>query len=313
MRGRRLHLRENKKLFKDISLFTEYKFGGLNFDALLNFCKKKGITLFDVKKTDEKTVYFSVKYRDNKKFFAIIKELCYNNITKVKDGGLFYPVLYLLRNFGLIIGAIVFVVTAVVSNDFIYAVDYNGGGESLKTEVSEYLESVGVKKFSRFSALDLGKLEDDVAAHNDGLSFVGMRKDGNVLKVRLEPALSERKVIKRRTELVSDTDGVIESIKVYGGTALLSAGDIVKKGDLIVGGYAVIKDATVPVEVLATVSVIVTEEYTFVSSSDNDEERAEAMAGEKINGAEIVSVTTEKDMSDVEYVYKVKISYRHVI
>lgn len=313
MRWGRGGLRKNKDFFKNLSLFTEYVYDGRNIDPLINYCKKKGVAFFNVRRTGEKTVRFSVKYRDNKKFFAITKELCYNNITKVKDKGVFYPVLYLFRNFGLLIGVFFFVLIAIISNDFIYSVEYSGSGEGLKTEVSEYLSSVGVKKFSRFSSVNLEKLEDDLVANIDGVSFVGIRKEGNVLKIRLEPSNSQRDLVERRAELISDVDGVIESVKVYSGTALLSAGDTVKKGDLIVGGYAVIKEVSVPVDVLATVSIIVTEEFTFYSPNDDDEDRAEVLAGERAGGAEIVALYTEKRVSGEEYVYTVKISFRHVI
>ena len=313
MRGGRCCLRQNKNFFAGLDLYTDYRFDGRNIDPLINYCKKKGLALFNVRKAGEKIVRFSVKYRDNKKFFAIIKEVCYNNITKEKDRGLFYPFLYLLRNFGLLIGAVIFVVAAAISNDFICSIEYSGSGEALKARVSEYLLSVGVGKFSRFSSFDLSKLEDDTVAANPEVSFVSIKKEGNVLKIRLESAVSERNVIKRRAALYSDADGVIEYIRVYGGTAVVSAGDRVKKGDLIVGGYAVIKETVVPAEVLATVSVIITEEFTYISPSDNDGERAEILAAEKAGGAEIVATETEKSFSDGEYVYKVKISFRHVI
>ncbi|MBO4594264.1 MAG: sporulation protein YqfD [Clostridia bacterium] len=306
-------MRQDKDFFAGLGLYTDYRYNGRNIDPLVNYCGKKGLALFNVRKTGEKVVCFSIKYRDNKKFFAITKELCYNNITKEKDRGLFYPFLYLLKNFGILIGAIVFILTTIVSNDFIYSIEYSGSGEALKTGISEYLSSVGVEKFTRFSSFDFEKLEDEIVAANPEVSFAGIKKEGNVLKIRLESAVSERNIIKRRSALYSDADGVIEYVKVYGGTAVLGAGDRVKKGDLIVGGYALIKETVVPIEVLATVSVIVTEEFIYVSPFDNDGERAEILAGEKAGGAEIVATETEKSFSDGEYIYKVKISFRHVI
>ena len=57
---------------------TTYKITGLNLDRLIDFAKKRGITLYNAKKFGNKRLIVSVSLKESKKFFAITKELCYN-------------------------------------------------------------------------------------------------------------------------------------------------------------------------------------------------------------------------------------------
>ena len=51
---------------------------GLNQERLLESLKKRGVSMFDVKKTSPRTMYISVNLKESENFFAITKELCYN-------------------------------------------------------------------------------------------------------------------------------------------------------------------------------------------------------------------------------------------
>ena len=113
-------------------------------------------------------------------------------------------------------------------------------------------------------------------------------------------------------ELLSDEDGVVESVKVYRGTAVVSVGDAVKKGDLLVGGYAVIKEQTVKVNLLATVTIIVEREFVYTSNSDGEEETALLFAEQQVD-KEIVSGSTEKQFDGSKYVYKTTLKIRRVL
>jgi hypothetical protein len=152
-----------------------------------------------------------------------------------------------------------------------------------------------------------------VLKNNEHLSFVSAKKKGNRLEINL--VLSKEKVPTLNGnvyELVADVDGVIEKIKVYRGTALFSVGDAVKSGDLLVGGYALIKEQTVKVNLLATVSVITEKEFYYQSSKPNQESVAEALAEQQLFEKEIISSQTTAEEVNGEYVYKTIIKYRRV-
>ncbi|MBQ3219593.1 MAG: sporulation protein YqfD [Clostridia bacterium] len=291
---------------------STYLIKGLNLDRFINIVQKKGISLYDVKKIGVKRMLITVNFYDCEKFFAIAKDLCYN-IKKIRDKGIGYPVFYLLRNFGLIFGAIIFIATAIFFNDIIFELSFSGSGKIYSREVKQYLQSVGVTEYKRFSKVDLNLLGDDILKSNSHLSFATCKKNGNRLEIEL--VLSKDKVETLNGNLYalySDVDGVVESVKVYRGTALVVKGDVVKKGDLLVGGYAVIKEQTIKMNVLATVSVIMEKEFIYLSDKDNEEDKARLFAEEEID-KEIVSGKTIKSFENNKYVYKTTLKIRRVL
>ena len=314
MRGGLGGLRKNKINRKKLNIFVVYRVTGLNLDNFINSVKNKGITLYEMRKTGVKTLTVWVNYADSEKFFAISRDLCYN-VKRVGEKGRFRFALKLFRNLGLVIGAAIFVLLSLISDDLILSVDYYGSGKAVSREIDGFLQSRGITRFSRFSDIDLPSLSDEILKVSDKISFAECVKSGNRLKVNL--ALSNQPVKTLdcdKESLVSDVDGEIEYIKVYRGTALKKAGDKVSAGETICGGFAVIKDTEVKVGVIATAAIKVNYFYEYESENDCDEDRAELFALISFGDGEVLSSDTEKIVSESgKYVYKIKIVYRRIL
>ena len=306
-------MRQNKIGGKNLGFYTTYKITGLNLDNLVNILKNKGINLRDIVKAGRKTLIVSVSLSDTEKFFAITRDMCYN-IKKVGERGKYRFALKLTRNLGFVIGAVIFAVFSAFLNDFVFSIDYVGSGSVYAREISAFLDSENVKPFSRFSAIDLPALSDKILEKSDKISFAECNKVGNRLKINL--VLSEKPtktLVGNKETLVSDIDGEIEYIKVYRGTALKSVGDKVRAGDAVIGGYAVIKDITVKVGIIATVAVKGEFIYVYESEQDGDENSAAIFAEETLGDREIISLETVKTVRENNiYEYKVKIVYRKI-
>lgn len=307
-------MRKNKINRKKLNLFAVYKVTGLNLDNLVNILKNKGVTLYDLKKKDGRTLIVSVNYTDSEKFFAITRDLCYN-VKRIGEKGRFRFALKLFRNLGLVIGAVIFTVLSVLFDDVILSVDYYGSGKAVSREINDYLISRGVTEFSRFSDIDLPALSDEILKVSDKISFAECVKCGNRLKINLALSVSPVKTLDCDKEsLVSDVDGEIEYVKVYRGTALKRAGDKVKAGEEICGGFAVVKDTEVKVGVIATAAVKAEYFYEYESEKDGDEGLAEIFALIAFGDGEALSTETEKSVSDSgTYIYKIKIVYRRIL
>ena len=100
---------------------------------------------------------------------------------------------------------------------------------------------------------------------------------------------------------------MVDKIYLYSGTALVKEGDLVKKGDLLVGGYAIIKERKVEVPVRAVITIRVEREYAYVFSSENKENALLFALNERENG-EIIDIKEEKIKE--KYYYKVKVEYK---
>lgn len=308
-------MRENngnsKKL--DELTFTRYEVEGLNQSALLNTLVKRGVSVKKVKKLGAKKMRLSISSSENEKFFAITQELCYN-IKKTGEYGRIYPLVYLKRHVGALVGIILFIVSVIFANDIIFAFEFTGTGAVLENEVRAFLKEEGVSPFGRFSRTDCKKLSKNILRSNPKLSYAGVKRNG--LKLSFELALSDEPIKNEDTEitkLVSDTDGVVKEIKVYRGTAAVKVGDEVVAGDVLVDGYAIIKDVRVEVNVIATVTVEYYRTAEVVLYCDDGEEIAEAFASAEYEENEISSVSVKKDKKGEQYIYTVCLALKKVI
>lgn len=290
-----------------------YKINGLNLDRFINVAKKRGIQLFDIKKEGNKQLYVAVSYKDCQKFFAIAKELCYN-IKRIKYSGKGYPFFLLLNSIWSLVGALIFVLIAFLASDTVFSLSFSGSGSVYKEQVQSYLASHGVKPFVRFSSLDLEGLEDGILADNPHLSFVSVTKHGS--KLNLELILSTDNVEKLEgnvSRLIATENGQIEQIKVYRGTAQFSVGDYVKEGDVIIDGYAVIKEQVVETNVIAFVTLKASRTINYFSNDQNDEQNAKLFALAQMGEKQVVSVEVQKEKIDKTYIYNTTVYYRMVI
>ena len=307
-------LRENKSGGKNLKswYYERYKIEGLNLDRLINRFNKNGIDVYNVKKKS-RVVIFSINASESEKVFAICKELCYN-IIKVNNHGKLYPVVNLFRSVGVLLGLLAFTFLQVFFSDVCLSFEFSGNGNVYSREVTEYLISNGVKPMGRFSSFNMQTLEDRLLASSDKFSFVSCEKSGCRLKINLVLAEGKTGIMNSNvTALYSDVSGVVENIKVYRGTAEVEIGDQVNKGDLLVGGYALIKEEKVSVNVLAVITLKVPTEYMIILNEKGMQDRAVMLAEEEANGKEIVDYTVEEIPLEKGYQYNVTLFSKRII
>lgn len=313
MRKNKEHTKNLVKIQKFKGVKVVYSIKGRNLDRFINLLKNKGITLYDTKKIANNRLIATVSFNDSQKFFAIAKEMCYN-IKKVKEKGVGYPALMAVRSMGVIVGCCLFALCTLFLNDYIYKISFSGTGSICAREVREYLDSVGVSQFSKFSKIDTQKLEDDILANHKNLSFVSIQKQGNVLMIDLALSKEQTALLDSNIyALYSPVSGVVESIKVYRGTPQVQVGDTVDNGSLLVDGYMVIKEQTVKINVLASVSIIAEQQFIYIDQQDNAEQKALLLAEAHFCDKEVISWSVQKYAQGKEFTYQVSAKYRAVV
>lgn len=320
---------------------SRYSVEGLNQDRLINLMQRKGIALFDLKKDSPSLMTFRISVKQDKKFFAILEDLCYNKNVSVKkrvflranrDDGVIktkadcgYTVkktgvygkargLYFLKlNFGLVLGALLFIAVCVYNADIIRKIEFRGSGSILDKEICTYLDDSGVTINGRFSDVNLAKLSDDVLASNPLLSFAECYKRGNSLIIDVALAKDKVNVLDGNvSSLYSDVDGVVEQIKVYRGTALVGVGDRVQRGTLLVDGFATVKEQVLKTNVIAGVVIRVAQNYEYRFDRDDQDVIALLNAKAEFDG-ETVRESIKKQKSGEEYIYSVTLEYLRVV
>lgn len=300
----------NDKLKK--GLFSRYEVVGLNQSVLLNSLAKNGIKIERIKKVDSSKMTLDINCSQNKKFFAITKELCYN-IKKVKDGGFFYPLVCLSRRLGVLFGTIAFLTIVLLSNDVIFGLEFSGSGAVFERRAREVLRTYGVCEFSRFSAVDFNQAAKGLLKSDDKFSFVSVKRKGSRIAIELVASTQPIKTVEENSDgLTADVDGVVKEVKVYRGTAIVKEGDSIKKGDLLVGGFVVVKDVVTPIGAIARVVVEYEREIKVILYCDDGEEIAETFARAEFEENSVSAAQVKKEKNGEQYIYTVTLNLRKV-
>ena len=241
-------------------LRIKFKVIGNRLDYLLALLHSRQIPVFHADRQSEDKLCITIDFCDRNKFFAICKNMCYNK-SIIGFYGLLSPLAYLMKNIGIYLGIIVFCITNTFLSDILLGVDCVGSGACFKSQTQIVAEMNGAIKYSKISSIDFKNLEKEILRTNPMLSFVSVKKQGNRLIINSILSDKQPDILSENTEsLVSEYYGVVESISILRGTALVKVGDTVEKGTELVGAYLTGKeDKTYPTYILARITIISTE------------------------------------------------------
>lgn len=162
-----------------------------------------------------------------------IKKLVNNFEYQMQENyNLFRGVNFLLNRLVLVVSIITAGIIFFISDMGIYDVKVQCDDASLTPAVYERLNQLGVKKFMWKNQLRHLDLAADLVGNFDNIAHANVRIAGNTLVVKLVAATNH--AYKQKTNFYAQYDAVIREVIAYSGTALVTAGDVVKKGDLLV-------------------------------------------------------------------------------
>lgn len=293
-------------------LSTTIVLRGGNYPLLLKKLKMKKVRVESAEITKRNRLILTYNSKDDKKVFAIYKNMWYNESTTYS--GLLYPLKKLLSRLGIIIGALLFAVLSYLGNTFVVKVEYQGDSLYFKNEIDEVLKQNSVKEYSPFYGVSVDKINSDIFSSSSLIAFSSVTKRGNRLIVYTVKAVeSDKSDVNFTDKIVASGDGKIVFIAVYRGTALKKAGDEVHLGEIIVDGYYTYQDEKRPTNVLARVTVeyCYTEEVPVADFSDNSVLRAIEIAEFNL-GKECVKkeniIHTDRNTVEVKLYYRQTVS-----
>lgn len=142
------------------------------------------------------------------------------------------------RRAGLLVGALLGALLLFWSGRFVWHVQVTGNERLDEGTVLEQLRACGFGVGSYIPALDTAKLENRFLLAGDEIAWVSIYLDGTVARVQIieftETPPDEP--ITRPANLLASADGQIESLELLRGNCVVSVGQAVKKGELLVSG-----------------------------------------------------------------------------
>lgn len=281
-----------------------------SYAHLITTLHRKNVSILFVEQKNG-VIKLVVDYKAYNKVFAICKNMCYN-ILKIKYKGLLSPFFIAYKNIGITIGFILFCILSSLFGDIILQVEYTGSGSAYKSQTNFLLASYGVNKYDTFSNLDFNSLENYILENNSNLSFVTCKKSGNRLVIDSQVTREQNTQIDRNNKgIISDAFGVIEKINILRGTLLVSVGDTVNVGDVLVAPYITGKDNKVYNSfAIGYITIISTFEKEFVTNDLSPSSLSKSIKiAEFICGEEVV----KRDIEFTKNGFIVRLSHRHLV
>lgn len=210
-------------------------YSGSNFLSLLNFLERYGLSIAKVKYGKDGNVDFEMTPHDYKMFKSKNKVF---KVSIIKDGGIKRVVKSLYCRAGLIVGLVAIMIVSIIFGNITVDVKVIGNHMVKQSEIKNAIIDYGYQ-FGKSTTFDKEKMEHYLLENIEELSLVSVAKKGNMLMVSV---VEKTETPKENYPFCAPYNMVVKSIDLISGTPLVKAGDIVKKGDVLVDNYVVNAD-----------------------------------------------------------------------
>ena len=207
------------------------------------------IAVYSARKRAKNIITFRVRAKDLEKVFAILHGSCYN-ILEVRDCGLGLLYKKCLARSGLIAGALCFLVLVPLFQSRVLKIEVVGSGGYYEAQVLEVLERGGVRFFSAPPRQTAVLVSEILSLPR--VSYCSIGCEGGVLTVEVQ--VGEEDLVSL-VPLKAPSGGKIEELVAVRGTPLHAVGDVVEKGDILVGCFAEYGESRREVAVIARVKI----------------------------------------------------------
>lgn len=210
---------------------------GFFIERFLNICRNKNIIIQDLHRENNTYIKVKILKSDFKEIRHIAKDTkCKVKIEK-KSGVPFFINKYRKRKIFavaiLVIAIFIFIITK-----FIWNIEVYGNEKIPKEEIINLVKEYGIAVGKLKININTEKISNSIRLNREDLSWIGIKIQGTNAIITIEETIDAPEIIDKNEicNIVAKKDAVISKIIVQSGTARVSVGDEVKKGDLLVEG-----------------------------------------------------------------------------
>lgn len=227
-------------IYRFLKGFIHVKLNTENPEKFLNLCSANGIEIW--KSTyKNKTLYF----KTNIKSFKLIKKINSRFVGKVhitgKVGIPFITNRYKTR-YGLFVGLIIYIGFLFFMSGLVWNIETLGVGENNKAAVIKSAKEIGIDYGVKVSSIDTKVMRNELLLKAKELSWAAINIEGCSVTIDATETEKKDEITYEPSNLKAMYDGVITAVEVKKGTAAVSVGQPVRKGDVLISGTVEYKD-----------------------------------------------------------------------
>ncbi len=207
-------------------------------ERFVNSCAKENIRLWRTKRINQTKIYTNIEIQDLRKIRKISQKIKCKIRIKKKKGAPFIIKKYKKRKVFLFSFLIIAFLIFALSN-FVWNIEIIGNTSLTQEELINELNAQGLEIGSLKYKLDTNKIIEEMRLTNEKIAWIGIDIEGTNAKVTIVETTDKPEILDKDEycNIVADKEAIIEKINVTNGTALVTEGDIVEKGDTLIAGW----------------------------------------------------------------------------
>lgn len=227
-----------KILFNYISGYINITVEGFFVERFINNCINNKIFLWSIKRSNSTLLSTNVSIKQFKEIRAIAKRTKCKVKINSKRG---LPILlHRYRKRKLLLFLLIPIVAAIlITSTFIWNIEIEGIENIEKTEILRDLSEEGIDIGKRKGSINIKTVINNIRLKRDDISWMSIDMKGTNIIVSIVEAKKKPEIINENEycNIVANQKGIITKITADSGTAIAKVGDIVEKGDILIGGY----------------------------------------------------------------------------
>ena len=210
---------------------------GLFPERFINICTRNNVPLWNIRREDKTRISADMSIYDFKKIRKFGKKSrCRIHITK-KYGLPFFLHRYRKRKV-LAAGVAVFFILLHIMTRFVWIIEITGNEKISQEDILTCAAQAGLYAGMKTSDVDSSEIQRRIMTDMDEIGFVSVNRTGTTVHIDIREREEKREHFDKDTptNIVAAESGVIESTLVQSGSAVVTKGDVVYKGQLLVSG-----------------------------------------------------------------------------
>ncbi len=205
---------------------------GQRLEQFINLVVTGGIDLWSLRRGDDGLVFW-MRAEDFNRLRPIVRKTRCRVRIAARQGVPFYWRQFSRRQ-SMVIGVIMCFALVVLAASFVWVVEVEGLEERDPDVVLDAAMELGLAPGVPIYRLDLNQSARELAKELPFITWVGIERSGVRLTIKVLEKVEERPDPPALVDIVARTEGVVEEIRVLAGSPVVSAGDVVSKGSVLI-------------------------------------------------------------------------------
>lgn len=260
--------------------YANIEIEGYYIERFINTCMKNNIFLWGIKRKMATLVFAKVGAEELEEVKKIAKNHQCIITVKNQKGFPFLVQKYKHRKI-FFISLIIFFVTLFGLSKFVWNIEVTGTDKIDINEIMQEVNLSGLKIGMLKKNVDVEGIVNKIRLDREDIAWIGIELKGTNAIVNVVEAEAKPEIVDENdfSNIVASRDGEIAKISAQNGTVMVQAGDMVKKGDILIAGW---------------MEGLYTDKY-YVNSSGSVKAKIKYSQIEKVDKKEIKRIETGKN------------------